>query len=208
MYPATQHIMASSFSPSRLEAFSDGVIAVIITIMVLELHIPAQHGLTGFMQVLPTIGVYALSFTFVGIFWVNHHELIHRISEASPRILWANLVWLFCLSLLPFLTSYVTQSHYDSFSVALYAASLLITGLGFMLLRLAVMARQRAEGTIEHTDFSILAKHWTSLALYIVAMPLAYWHANYSLYLIGAVTAIWIVPTLGVERCDPDPHAH
>jgi uncharacterized membrane protein len=197
--------MAESFSPSRLEAFSDGVIAVIITIMVLELHVPALHGLAGFMQVLPTIGVYALSFTFVGIFWVNHHLLIHRIHEASPRILWANLVWLFCLSLLPFLTSYVSEQHHDSFSVAIYSASLLVTALGFMLLRLAVLARQNAEGTVEHTDLAVLAKHWASVASYIIAILLAYWHPVLSLYLIGAVTSIWVIPTLGVERCEEHP---
>jgi uncharacterized membrane protein len=212
LYPARKHIMDDSFSPSRLEAFSDGVIAVIITIMVLELHVPAQHGLAGFMQVLPTIGVYALSFTFVGIFWVNHHLLIHRIREASPRILWANLVWLFCLSLLPFLTAYVSDERYDSFSVALYAASLVVTGMGFMLLRLAVMARQRAEGTIEHSDLALLTKHWGSVAIYVIAIPVAYWHATYALYLIGLVTAIWIIPTLGVERCEETakhhPHKH
>jgi uncharacterized membrane protein len=200
--------MAASFPTSRLEAFSDGVIAVIITIMVLELHVPTLHGLAGFMQILPTIGVYALSFTFVGIFWVNHHLLIDRIREASPRILWANLVWLFCLSLLPFLTAYVSEEHYDSFSVVLYAASLVVTGMGFMLLRLAVMARQRAEGTIEHADLALLTKHWGSVAIYVVAIPVAYWHATYALYLIGAVTAIWIIPTLGVERCEESATTH
>jgi uncharacterized membrane protein len=204
--------MADSFPTSRLESFSDGVIAVIITIMVLELHVPAQQGVAGFMQVLPTIGVYALSFTFVAIYWVNHHLLLHRIHAASPRILWANLVWLFCLSLLPFLTAYVSEKRDDSFSVALYAASLLLTGFGFMLLRVAVMTRQRAEGTIEHTDLALQMKHWGSLATYTAAIPLAYWRPTLVLCLIGCVTAMWVLPALGVERCEENvnhsPHKH
>jgi uncharacterized membrane protein len=198
--------MASTFPPSRLEAFSDGVIAVIITIMVLDLKVPHETGVLGLRAVAPTLGVYALSFTFVSIYWVNHHLLLHRIREASPRILWANLIWLFCLSLLPFFTAYVLDKREDSFSVAFYASSLLITALGFMLLRLAVGARQRAERTFEHTDSSLQFKHLGSLGVYLLAIPLAYLYPLLSLALIAAVTAMWIIPTLGVERCDQDPH--
>lgn len=200
--------MAQSFSPSRLEAFSDGVIAVIITIMVLELKVPRPDGIAGLREVLPTLSVYALSFTFVGIYWVNHHLLLHRIRQASPRILWANLIWLFCLSLLPFFTAYVHEKQQDSFSVALYAASYLLTAFSFMLLRLAVGSRQHAEGTIAHTDQALRVKHWASLAIYLACVPLAYFHAVFVLYLIAAVTAIWIIPTLGVERCDENSTHH
>src|SRR6202789_983735 len=146
LYPSShisESLMSTTFSPSRLEAFSDGVIAVIITIMVLDLKIPLANGLPGLIAVAPGIAVYALSFAFVGIYWVNHHLMIHRIRQASPNILWANLIWLFCLSLLPFFTAYVHQKVEDSFSVAIYAASLFITGVGFMILRIAVSARQR-----------------------------------------------------------------
>jgi uncharacterized membrane protein len=92
-------------SPARLEAFSDGVIAVIITIMVLELKVPHQDGLAGLYAVLPTLAVYLLSFTFTGIYWINHHHLVHRTDEADSLILYANLAFLFTLSLLPFCTS-------------------------------------------------------------------------------------------------------
>jgi len=202
--------MADTFSPSRLEAFSDGVIAVIITIMVLELKVPHADGLSGFREVLPTLSVYALSFAFVGIYCVNHHLLIHGIREASPRILWANLVWLFCLSLLPFFTLYVHDKHMDSFSVALYAASLTLTGFGFMLLRMTVNDRRRIEGTFQHTDLAVQLKHWGSLATYTLCVPLAYRYPQISLAIIGLVTLVWVLPTLGVERCDdgsePRPH--
>jgi uncharacterized membrane protein len=200
--------MSATFSPSRLEAFSDGVIAVIITIMVLDLKIPLANGLPGLLAVAPGIAVYAISFAFVGIYWVNHHLLLHRIRQASPNILWANLVWLFCLSLLPFFTAYVHQKSQDSFSVAIYAASMLITGLGFMLLRIAVSARQRAESTLEPTDLAQQAKHWGSLAVYLISIPLATHHPRLTLTLIGALTLLWVVPTLGVEKCDAPAHNH
>jgi uncharacterized membrane protein len=200
--------MSTTFPPSRLEAFSDGVIAVIITIMVLDLKIPIQQGLPGLIAVAPGIAVYAISFAFVGIYWVNHHLLIHRIRQASPNILWANLVWLFSLSLLPFFTAYIHEKSQDSFSVALYAASLFVTGLGFMLLRITVSARQRAEGTLEHTDVAQQSKHWGSLAVYFISIPLATHYPRVTLSLIGALTLLWVVPTLGVEKCDAPSHSH
>jgi uncharacterized membrane protein len=200
--------MSATFPPSRLEAFSDGVIAVIITIMVLDLKIPVGNGLHGLIAVVPGIAVYAISFVFVGIYWVNHHQLIHRLRQASPNILWANLVWLFCLSLLPFFTAYVHQKVVDSFSVAIYAAWLLITGFGFMLLRITVGARQRAEGTLEHTDHALQVKHWGSLVVYLISVLLAMRYPRIALGLIGALTFLWIIPTLGVEKCDPPSHSH
>jgi uncharacterized membrane protein len=194
-----------TFSPTRLEAFSDGVTAVIITIMVLELKVPRANGRAGLLEVAPTLGIYALSYAFVAIYWVNHHQLLDRIRQASPRILWANLVWLFCLSVLPFFTAYVLEKHVDSFSVALYASSLLVTAFGFMLLRLAVGQRQHAEGSLEHTDKALRLKHWSSLVAYLLSIPLAFWHPVAALILIAAVTAVWVIPTLGVERCEDEP---
>ena len=200
--------MSATFPPSRLEAFSDGVIAVIITIMVLDLKIPVGNGLPGLIAVAPGIAVYAISFAFVGIYWVNHHLLIHRLRQASPNILWANLVWLFCLSLLPFFTAYVHQKADDSFSVAIYAASLFVTGLGFMLLRITVSARQRAEGTFDPTDHALQAKHWGSLVIYLLSVLLATHYPRITLGLIAGLTFLWIIPTLGVERCEAPSHSH
>ncbi len=130
-------------SPARLEAFSDGVIAVIITIMVLELKVPHQDGIAGLYAVFPTLAVYAISFAFTGIYWINHHHLVHRTEEADELILYANLFFLFCLSLLPFFTSYVLEKKLDSFSVALYIASMIVTGFSFLLLRLSIARRLR-----------------------------------------------------------------
>ena len=192
--------MADTFSTSRLEAFSDGVIAVIITIMVLELKVPSAGGPRGLRAIAPTLAVYALSYAFVGIYWINHHLLLDRIEQSTPGILRTNLLWLFCLSLVPFFTAYVLDKREDTFSVALYAASLLLTGFSFLLLRVGVNARQRGEGNLEREDTAMQSKHWISLGTYLIAIPLAFFAPIVALCLIALVTVLWIVPTLGVEH--------
>jgi uncharacterized membrane protein len=191
-------------SPVRLEAFSDGVIAVIITIMVLELHVPHQSGLTGLRPVLPILAVYALSFTFTGIYWINHHHLVHRTQETDQAILYANLFFLFCLSLLPFFTSYLLEMKLDSFSVALYAASMVVTGFSFMLLRLSILWRLRRNGSLEQEDQAAVYKHWSSLALYVIAIPLAFYHSYWALGIIALVTLVWIYPTAHAHHSNID----
>jgi len=186
-------------TPARLEAFSDGVIAVIITIMVLELKVPHQDGLAGLYAVLPTLSVYAISFAFTGIFWINHHHLVHRTDEADSLILYANLSFLFTLSLLPFCTSYVLDKKIDSFSVALYAASMIANGITFMGLRIAIARRLRRTGRLEQEDTAVEQKHWLSMFVYLVAMLIAFYHPNVALGMIALVTVIWITPTAGVK---------
>jgi uncharacterized membrane protein len=199
-------------SPARLEAFSDGVIAVIITIMVLELKVPHTTGsanlqtdLTGILSIIPTLVVYAISFAFTGIYWINHHHLVHRTEEADELILYANLFFLFCLSLLPFFTSYVLDKQMDSFSVALYAASMVVTGFSFLLLLLSIARRLRNAGKLESQDTSVQHKHWMSLLTYVVAIPLAFYHPQLALGLCAFVTVIWITPTTGVKPHDDSP---
>lgn len=193
-------------STSRLEAFSDGVIAVIITIMVLELKVPRESGIAGLRAVLPTLILYFISFSFTAIYWVNHHHLLHRIEQADQRILYANLGFLFCLSLLPFFTSYVLQKESDSFSIALYAASMVLTGFSFLLLRLAIERRLRITGAFHPLDAAVQRKHLLSLAFYAVAIPLAYFHSSLALADIALVTLIWIIPTAGTKPCDEEAH--
>ncbi len=190
--------------PARLEAFSDGVIAVIITIMVLELHVPHQSGFAGLRPVLPTLGVYALSFAFTAVYWINHHHLVHRIKETDQAILYANLFFLFCLSLLPFFTSYLLDMKLDSFSVALYAFSMVVTGFSFMLLRLSIVWRLRHSGSLEREDQAAVYKHWTSLALYLIAIPLAFYHSYWALGIIALVFVVWIYPTAKVPHHPSD----
>lgn len=188
-------------SPARLEAFSDGVIAVIITIMVLELKVPIQDGLAGLRAIVPTLAVYLLSFTFVGIYWINHHHLVHRAREADQRILYANLAFLFSLSLLPYFTSYLLEKQIDSFSVALYTVSMIVTGITFLLLRLAIGHRLNLEGTLEQEDIATQRKHWMSIALYLLAVPLSFYHPYLALSIIALVMVIWIIPTARIEPC-------
>jgi uncharacterized membrane protein len=193
-------------SPARLEAFSDGVIAVIITIMVLELKVPHQDGLAGFYAVLPTLAVYLLSFTFTGIYWINHHHLVHRTDEADSLILYANLAFLFTLSLLPFFTSYLLDKKIDSFSVAFYAAALIANALSFMALRMSIARRLRHAGKLECEDTAVERKHWLSMLLYIAAVPMAFYHPYVALGLCALVTVIWITPTAGIKpRADEYP---
>jgi uncharacterized membrane protein len=186
-------------SPARLEAFSDGVIAVIITIMVLELKVPHQDGIAGLRAVLPTLAIYLLSFTLTGIYWINHHHLVHRTREADQRILDANLGFLFCLSLIPFFTSYLLDKKLDSFSVALYCASMIVTGTSFLLLRLSISRRLRLAGELDQEDVATQRKHWMSLGLYLIAGPLAFYHPYLALGVVAMVTVVWIVPTARIE---------
>jgi TMEM175 potassium channel family protein len=187
-------------STARLEAFSDGVIAVIITIMVLELKVPHQDGPAGLYAVLPILLIYLLSFTFTAIYWVNHQHLIERIKSADPFILYANLTFLFFLSLLPFFTAYVIEKNIDHYAVALYAVSMMVTGLSFLLLRLAIHRQLRRLGSLERQDTAERSKHLVSLALYLLAVPIAYFHAGLALLMVAVVTIIWIIPSLAAVR--------
>jgi uncharacterized membrane protein len=187
-------------STARLEAFSDGVIAVIITIMVLELKVPQKDGIAGLYAILPTLFVYVLSFSFTGIYWINHQHLLARIQSADALILYSNLCFLLFLSLLPFFTAYVIEKKMAPFAVALYAVSMLVTGFSFLLLRLAIHRSLLRSSDLHTEDQLVRGKHLASLALYLIATPLAYFHAGLSLILIGLVTVVWVVPTWVVKK--------
>src|SRR5215831_9248843 len=186
-------------APSRLESFSDGVIAVIITIMVLEFKLPQEPGPKAFISdVIPTLGVYLLSFTYTGIYWINHHHLVHRLKRVDAPILYANLLWLFCLSLVPFATSYVLSKKFNSFSVAVYAGELFLSGLAFVILSAAVTRHFHRTGTASPvklaTQKAERRKAFLSLALYALAVPLAYWHPSFAAASLVVGTLLWIVP--------------
>lgn len=187
------------FTTARVEAFSDGVIAVIITIMVLELKVPRQNGLQGLRAVLPTLLIYLLSFAFTGIYWVNHHHLLHRTEETDSPILYTNLMFLFCLSLLPFATAWVLEKHIDPFSAALYTVCLILTGVSFLLLRFSVDRQVRHAGHFVAQDRATQQKHLVSLALYVVAVPAALYHPVLSLLLDASVTLVRILPGFGTD---------
>jgi uncharacterized membrane protein len=203
--------MAYQPTPTRLESFSDGVIAVIITIMVLEFKVPAANGLAGLVTLLPTLAVYLLSYVFVGIYWVNHHHLVGRLKHADHLILWANLFHLFFLSLTPFFTNYMVVKLEDSFSVAVYTALLLVLGLSFSVLQFAVARSLRLEIPDAPDALSEqLTHHATeqrksqiSIVMYLAGIGLAYVHPVLSLVSAALVALLWIVPTFSLERSTP-----
>ncbi len=175
-------------SPGRLEAFSDGVIAVIITIMVLELKVPAPDGMAGLRAVLPIVFLYLLTFVQIGIYWVNHHYLVDEVETVSHGILWSNLMFLFCLSLFPFATDWIGVKGLTSFNTALYAAVSIFPGLGYMALWTQIRAQS---GTPPHVSWG---KQIASVSLYLAAIPVAYYRPAASLALIGVVAVLWLLP--------------
>jgi uncharacterized membrane protein len=182
-----------SLSPARLEAFSDGVIAVIITIMVLELKVPAADGLAGLRTVMPTILLYLLSFVQIGIYWVNHHYLIDEVETVGHATLWANLIFLFCLSLFPFATDWIGVKGLSSFSTALYAVTSILPAVSFTALWTTV----RSESvTSSHASWGKLI---TSITLYLGAVPVAFYRPMVSLAMIGTVAVMWLLP----PKADP-----
>jgi uncharacterized membrane protein len=190
-------------STNRLEAFSDGVMAVIITIMVLDLKVPREEGVAGLRAILPTLLVYLLSFGFTGIYWVNHDHLLKRIEKADRVTIYANLAFLFWLSLLPFFTNYVLEKREDSFSVAIYSLSMMMTALSFYFLRLGVVRQLRYFGELDDEDTRGQRWHFAMLSVYIVSMVLAYWHPYLAMVLTALVAVPWILPNLAVPDCPP-----
>ena len=177
-----------NLSPGRLEAFSDGVIAVIITIMVLELKVPAQDGMAGLRVVLPTICLYLLTFVQVGIYWVNHHYLVGEVETVSHGILWANLIFLFSLSLFPFVTLWIGTRGLSSFSTALYSAVSLLPGVCYWVL--ATQVRKQSTSP----PHSSTGKLVSSIVLYLLAIPVAYYRPWAAMVLIAIVAVLWLLP--------------
>ncbi len=184
---------------ARLEAFSDGVIAILITIMVLELRVPRGDALAALRPVLPVFLTYVLSFVIVGIYWVNHHHLLHATTRVDGAILWANLHLLFWLSLVPFVTGWMGENHFSSVPTALYGAVMLLDAIAYTILQRTIIA---AEGRTSRLAAAIGndAKGKLSLAMYAAAIPLAFvreWMAD--LLFVG-VALIWLVPDRRIER--------
>lgn len=173
---------------NRLEALSDGVIAVIMTILVLELKVPASNGRAGLVAVLPTVFLYLLTFVQIGIYWVNHHYLVEEAGTVSHGMFWANLMFLFCLSLFPFAMEWVGIKGLSSFTAALYAAVSIFPGLGYMALWSQIRRTNAASSQISW------GKQAASVFLYAAAIPAAWIRPSASLALIGIVAILWLVP--------------
>jgi uncharacterized membrane protein len=187
-------------SKQRLEAFSDAVIAIIITIMVLELKVPHGTQLSDLRPLAPVFLSYVLSFLYLGIYWNNHHHLLHACARVDGRILWANMHLLFWLSLFPFATHWAGETSFAASAVALYGGVLLLAALAYTLLVRALLARHGADSLLARaigSDF----KGNLSLACYVVGILLALYVSRWlGLALFTAIALVWLVPDLRIER--------
>ena len=186
-------------SKGRLEAFSDGVIAIIITIMVLELKVPHAPDLPALRPLIPVLLSYVLSFVFIGIYWSNHHHLLHATQRVNGTILWANLHLLFWLSVIPFVTSWMGENHFASTPVALYGVVMLMNAIAFTILARALIAYHGKDSTLA-IALGRDNKSKVSLALYTASIPLAVVDPRIALAIYVLVAIIWIVPDRRIER--------
>jgi uncharacterized membrane protein len=184
---------------NRLEAFSDGVMAIIITIMVLEFKLPESANPKDLIQVLPKLISYLLSFVFVGIYWVNHHHLIHTVRRVSPAILWSNMNLLFWLSLVPFSTAWMGEHLHEPFPVSLYAGILFLSGMSYDLLRRAIARRPLDKPNVMQAIDKQKNKGYFSLLCYFASIITPYVHTYISICLFFVVAVVWIVPDRRIE---------
>jgi uncharacterized membrane protein len=183
----------------RLEAFSDGVLAIIITIMVLELRVPHGSDLTALRPLVPVFLSYVLSFVYLGIYWNNHHHMLQATKHVTGLVLWANLHLLFWLSLFPFVTGWMGENHFSAVPTAVYGGVLLLAAVAYYLLQGAIL-RVEGPGSLLATAVGADVKGKVSPLCYAIAIPLAFvspWIAN-GLYV--AVALMWLIPDRRIER--------
>jgi uncharacterized membrane protein len=184
---------------NRLEAFSDGVIAILITIMVLELRPPVGVELSALLPLIPIFLSYVLSFVFLGIYWNNHHHLFQAVQRVNGRVLWANLHLLFWLSMVPFVTAWMGENNFAAWPVALYGVVLLLAACAYYLLVRSLLARHEKDSTLVVAvggDF----KGKISIVIYAAAIPLAFIIPLVSCALYVLVAVIWFIPDQRIER--------
>ena len=184
---------------TRLEAFSDGVIAILITIMVLELKVPHGASLAAIAPLLPVLLSYVLSFVYLGIYWNNHHHMLHTVTRVSGGVLWANLHLLFWLSLLPFATGWMGENHFEPLPAALYGCVLLMAALAYWWLQRCIVRTQGPDSLL-HRAIGGDWKGKLSPLFYLAAIPLAFVATWVSLALYVAVALLWLVPDRRIER--------
>jgi uncharacterized membrane protein len=186
-------------SKSRMEAFSDGVFAIIITIMVLELKIPHGMNFNSLVPLIPKFLSYLLSFIFIAIYWNNHHHLCQAIERVNGRILWANIHLLFWLSLIPFVTGWMGENNFAPTPVAMYGVVLLLDAIAYFILTLALKAHHSEDSKLVKalgSDF----KGKISVAIYAVAIPLAFLNSLIAASLYILVALMWLIPDKRFER--------
>ena len=184
---------------NRLEAFSDGVIAIIITIMVLEMKVPRGDTFAALRPLIPTMLCYVLSFVYIGIYWNNHHHMLHTVQRVSGGILWANQHLLFWLSLIPFVTGWMGENHFAAAPTALYGVVLFMSAVAYLLLQRTIMSAQGPDSVLRAAVGRDL-KGKLSPLLYLAAIPSAFldqWIAD-AIYVLVAL--LWLIPDRRIER--------
>ena len=184
---------------NRLEAFSDGVLAIIITIMVLELKVPHGEGLEAVILLLPVFLSYVLSFIYIGIYWNNHHHMLHTVKRVKGPILWANLHLLFWLSLIPFATGWMGENHFSSTPSMIYGVVLFMAALAYWVLQNLIIASQGEESLLKKA----VEQDWKgklSLVLYLLAIVVAPWANWLSMSIYVLVAFLWLIPDKRIEK--------
>lgn len=184
---------------ARLETFSDGVIAIIITIMVLELRAPHDTSPVALLPLVPVFLCYVMSFTYLGIYWNNHHHLLHVVEHIGGGVLWANLHLLFWLSLVPFVTAWMGENHFAPWTLAFYGIVLLFAAISYFILTRALLALHSGDSLLS-TALGRDFKGKISIVIYLVAIPLAFvkWWLSFSLYVLVAI--MWLIPDRRIEK--------
>jgi len=185
---------------TRLEAFSDGVIAIIITIMVLELKIPEGANWEALKPVIPVFLTYALSFVLIAIYWNNHHHLMHVVKHISAGIMWSNANLLFWLSLIPFATGWMGTNHFEPFPVACYAALMIACGISYTILQKTIENCHKNDVQLKQIMQRQSRKGIMSLILYSAAIPFAYVNTIFSGVLFVTVAIMWLIPDKKIEE--------
>lgn len=183
----------------RLEAFSDGVIAIIITIMVLEMKAPAGTDLAALKPLVPAFLSYVLSFVFLGIYWNNHHHLLQTVENVNGQILWANSHLLFWLSLVPFVTRWMGESHFVALPVALYGIDMLCAAVAYFILTQAIIAHHGKSSVLSKAVGSEF-KGKVSIGIYAAAVMLSFVNALYACALYALVAIMWLIPDRRIEK--------
>jgi uncharacterized membrane protein len=184
---------------TRLEAFSDGVIAIIITIMVLEMKVPKDTDIQALRPLVPVLMTYVLSYVMVGIYWSNHHHLLHAAERVDGRILWANLHLLFWLSLVPFVTRWLGQNPRAAWPTALYGVVMWMAAVGYTVLQRSIVSHHGRTSALA-AAIGRAFKEKVSLAAYTAAIPLAFYDQRISDLLYVAVALMWFYPDRRIER--------
>lgn len=184
---------------NRVEAFSDGVLAIVITIMVLELKVPHSADLSALVPLIPVFFSYVISFTYIAIYWNNHHHLLHAVQKVNGPILWANMHLLFWLSLIPFVTGWMGENHFAEWPVLLYGSNLLFAAIAYYILVRTLIAHHGKESALAHaigSDF----KGKISVVIYIAGMAIAFFSTSIAMVLYTLTAILWLIPDKRIEK--------